>query len=110
MFLKTWATHRAALGVENPYASDGVTTLWLMEVSSLWPEDDERPLVRAQLPPKMPSPNTPLERGGKPLEREVKTSPLSRPWRASAQMDAAPGEILFFQIGLRAREAEWLRE
>ena len=110
MFLKTWATNRAALGVENPYVRDGVSTLWLMEVSSVWPDDDDDPIVRSQLPPKMPTANTPLENGGKTGRTEVEVSPLSRPWRASAQMDAALGEILFFKAGFAREESEWLRE
>lgn len=108
-FLRTWALSRAALGLENPYAADGVTTMWLIEVSSWWPQDDDDPIVAAQLPPRMPDPNTPLN----PRDRitgPVTSSPLSRPWRASAQMDSAPGEILFFKAGYARDEAEWLRQ
>ena len=108
-FLRTWALSRNALGLDNPFAADGVTTLWLIEVSSWWPEDDDDPFIAAKLPPKMPTPNTPL----KPNEAAVPpvaTSPLTRPWRASAQMDSAPGEILFFKAGYPREEAEWLRQ
>jgi hypothetical protein len=109
MFLKTWATNRAALGVENPYAAGGVSTLWLMEVSASWPLDDDDPIVKSQLPQRMPNPNTPLNTGEK-TSRVIAESPFSRPWRASAQLDSTPGEILFFKSGYARDEAEWLRE
>lgn len=108
-FLRTWALSRTALGLDNPFVTDGVTTLWLIEVSSWWPEDDDDPIVAAQLPPRMPNPNTPLTPRDK-VVAPVASSPLTRPWRASAQMDSAPGEILFFKAGYAREEAEWLRQ
>jgi hypothetical protein len=108
-FLKVAATTQLALGTTNSWSLDNVTTLWLSEVSAWWPQDDEEPIVAAQLPERMPFPNTPLVSGGA-ISSEVKTDPLQRPWRASAQIDSAPGEIMFFKMNQPREEGEWLRQ
>lgn len=108
-FLRVAAMTKAGLGLTNTYNADGVTTLWLSEVSAWWPSDDEEPGVSDRLPARMPQPNTPLRAGGK-LQREVDSTPLVRPWRAAATLDSAPGDILFFKMKQPRPEAEWLRE
>jgi hypothetical protein len=42
-FLKAAALMRVQTGLTNPYAADGVTTIWLAETSAWWPADDEEP-------------------------------------------------------------------
>ncbi|HEX8832613.1 MAG TPA: hypothetical protein VF719_00355, partial [Abditibacteriaceae bacterium] len=108
-FLKVAATTRAALGMQNSYTPGGVTTLWLSEVSSWWPDDDDDPIIAAQMPSRMPPPNTPTTPKG-PITTEVQSTPLTLPWRASAQLDSAPGEIMYFKMTQPRREAEWLRQ
>lgn len=109
-FLKIHTLMRAGLGVGNAYASDGVTTLWLSEVSSWWPLDEDDPAVRAALPPPPTKVNTPLTAQEKPQAREVENTPLWYPWRAAGQIDSAPGEIMFFKMTEPRTESEWLRE
>ncbi len=111
-FLKIHALMRSQLGLSNLYARGdkiaGVTTLWLLEVSALWPEEDDDPLVIAQAGPKMPDPNT----GGPAPILEVAPSPISRAWNApiAGQTDTAPGDILFWKSGMGRSDAEWVRE
>lgn len=121
-FLKIHALFWAQLGVSNLYSTigatgdrangglGGVTTLWLMEISAIWPADEEDPRVAALMGPLMPKPNTGENRNTQPTE--VVVSPLSYPWEAaiSAQIDSAPGEILFWKAGLQRPPAEWVRE
>lgn len=107
-FLKVHALTRLGLGLDNPYIRDGVTTLWLSEVSSWWPKDDDDPRVREAIGPQMPKTNVPI--AGQSTPSEIESPPTSYPWRAAAQIDSAPGEIMFFKIGQKRDEAEWLRE
>ena len=110
-FLKVHALEQDEMGLSNLYAQGdreaGVTTLWLLEVSALWPNDDDDPRVIAQLGPLMPIINT----GKKPIPTQPETTALMRPWTPIAgQNDADPDEILFWKAGLNRSEAEWLRE
>ena len=110
-FLKVHQYYEDELGLSNLYAQGdrdaGVTTLWLLEVSALWPQDDKDPRVLAQLGPLMPSVNT----GVTKLNVAPQTTALMRPWTPIAgNVESAPGEILFWKAGLERPEAEWLRE
>lgn len=110
-FLKVHSYYQDDLGLSNLYAEGdrdaGVTTLWLLEVSALWPSDDKDPRVLAQLGPLMPSVNT----GKSTLEAAPETTALMRPWVPIAgNVESAPGEILFWKAALVRPEAEWLRE
>lgn len=110
-FLRVYSLFRQQLGVENLYTrgdkTEGVTTLWLLEVSAIWPQDDDDPSVLAQLGPNMPGLNVSME-GAPP---DLQTTPLMRPWMAVAgQNEASPGEIMFWKAGLARSEAEWVRE
>lgn len=110
-FLKVHAYYEDELGLPNLYARGdrdaGVTTLWLLEVSALWPQDDKDPRVLAQLGPLMPSVNT----GKTSLNALPETTETMRPWTPIAgNLDSAPGEILFWKAGLERPESEWLRE
>jgi hypothetical protein len=107
-FLKTRALFQTALGLENSFAKDGVTTLWLSEVSSLWPRDDDDPQVRAALGSQMPKIN--VRTIGQSAITEIDTPPTSFPWRAAGQLDSSPGEIMFFKMTAARDESEWLRE
>jgi len=108
-FLKIHALVRSMLGLSNLYARGdrigGVTTLWLLEVSALWPNDEDDPEVLQQLGPQMPAINT-----GATGPAEPEITPISRPWAIAGQVDASPGDILFWKAGLVRPEAEWLRE
>jgi hypothetical protein len=108
-FLKAAALMRVQTGLTNPYAADGVTTIWLAETSAWWPADDEEPGMAALLPMRQLPLNTPLRRGEK-LVPEVASSPLNRPWRAGAWLDSAPDELMLFKMTVPRGEAEWLRE
>ncbi|HVF10070.1 MAG TPA: hypothetical protein VNA16_04665, partial [Abditibacteriaceae bacterium] len=108
-FLKIHTLTRAGLGLANLYANDGVTTLWLAEVSSWWPLDDEDPAIRAALPP-LTKINTPLSPQDKPEIREIENTPLWQPWRVAGQINPAPGEITFFKMSEPRPESEWVRE
>lgn len=110
-FLKVHAYYQDELGLSNLYPEGdrdaGVTTLWLLEVSALWPADEKDPRVLAQLGPQMPAVNT----GKSALDGRPETTALMRPWIPIAgNMERAPGEILFWKAGLARHEAEWLRE
>lgn len=107
-FLKVQALARTRLGVTNLYDRDGVTTLWLAEVSALWPKDDENPAIRTQVGVLMPGVNTPLNATAPP--QEIAASPLEQPWRAAGQVEWALGDIMFFRTGHQRPESEWLRE
>jgi hypothetical protein len=107
-FLKVHAVVKDALGLDNMWSQDGVTTLWLSEVSSWWPRDDDDPRVRAALGSRMPKINVPTK--DQTLPTEINTPPTSIPWNAAGQTDSAPGEIMFFKIAEPRAEAEWLRE
>ncbi len=117
-FLRLHALERAALNVDNPYGSEGApasratgataaTSLWLSEVSALWPADDDDPETADQRGARMPKVNT-----QSPVVRppEIVETPFSMPWLAAGQMAGAPGDILFFKSGQPRGEAEWLRE
>lgn len=108
-FLKLHFLARAGLGLDNPYAPDGVTTLWLSEVSALWPLDDDDPDVQQEIGIRMPKSNVPLPAGQGP-PAEVEWSALSMPWLAAGQVESSPGDILFFKMTQPRSEAEWLRE
>ena len=110
-FLKVHSYYQDQLGLPNLYAEGdrdaGVTTLWLLEVSALWPADDKDPRVLAQLGPLMPTVNT----GKITVDAVPETTALMRPWTSIAGNDEnAPGEILFWKASLVRSEAEWLRE
>ena len=110
-FLKVHDYYQNDLGLSNLYAQGdrdaGVTTLWLLEVSALWPSDDKDPRVLAQLGPLMPSVNT----GKTSIDATPETTETMRPWAPIAgNVESAPGEILFWKAGLKRPEAEWLRE
>ena len=110
-FLKVHALFESQLGATNLYSrgprDEGVTTLYLLEISALWPQDDDDPVVLANLGPKMPPVNT----GPKTNVAVVQTTPLSKPWQAIAgQNEGAPGEIMFWKAGFVRSEGEWLRE
>ncbi len=110
-FLKVHDYYENELGLSNIYAEGdrdfGVTTLWLLEVSALWPADDKDPRVLAQLGPLMPSVNT----GKSTAEKSPEATALMRPWAPIAgSIESVPEEILFWKAGLARPEAEWLRE
>ena len=110
-FLKVHAYYEDELGLSNLYAQGdrdaGVASLWLLEVSALWPQDDKDPRVLAQLGPQMPSVNT----GKSTVDARPETTALMRPWSPIAgSIERAPEEILFWKAGLERPEAEWLRE
>jgi hypothetical protein len=110
-FLKLYALSRNGLGLSNPYvpAPDGVTTLWLSELSALWPLDDEDPAVQAQLGIRMPKPN--IAAGNQTrVPQDVEWTALQMPWLAAGQVESAPGDIMFFKVGQPRPEAEWLRQ
>lgn len=111
-FLKVHALYEAALGLGNPYTRDGITTLWLSELSALWPRDDDDPLVRASMGPVMPGVNTPLGTGSAPADNlAVTVTPTTSPWRVGAgQSDSSPGDVIFFDMAQSRSEFEWLRE
>lgn len=114
-FLKLHVLMRRAVGLENAYSlaslgtSNSVTTIWLSEVSALWPVDEDDPAVLAALGmvfmPKVNAPGTKIRE-----DVEVDVSPLSRPWLVAGQMDDAPGDIVFYKTAQPRSEAEWLRE
>lgn len=111
-FLRLRALEASAMGAVNPYGSEGVlgdmaTSLWMNEVSALWPADDDDPETAEQRGARMPKVNT-----QSPVVRpvEIVETPLSMPWVASAQVASAPGDILFFKSGQPRSEVEWLRE
>lgn len=111
-FLRLRALQAAAFGVSNPYGSEGIpndaaTSLWMNEVSALWPSDDDDPETAEQRGARMPKANT-----QSPVVRpvEIVETPLSMPWVASGQVPSAPGDILFFKSGQPRAEVEWLRE
>jgi len=111
-FLRVHALYQDQLGASNLYArgplDDGVTTLYLLEISALWPQDDDDPVVLANLGPKMP----PINIG--PRSNNVlrpRGTPTMRPWMAIAgTSESDPGEILFWKAGSARSESEWLRE
>ncbi len=110
-FLKVHSLFQSNLGLTNLYTrgdkDENVTTLWLLEVSALWPNDEDDPTMLGQLGPAMPTPNT----GPPPVATEPKTTPLMKPWSPiSGQVEASPGEILFWKSGLERPEAEWMAE
>jgi hypothetical protein len=107
-FLRLRALHRAATGLENPYAREGVTDIWLSEVSALWPDDEDDIELTELRGARMPKVNTKLAPNAQPTQ--VEETPLSMPWLAAGQMTGAPGDILFFKVGQPRAEAEWLRE
>jgi hypothetical protein len=107
--LRVTALIQAQTRLTNPYAADGVTTLWLTETSAWWPADDEEPSMVGRRPIRQLPLNTALRRGEK-LVPEVESSPLVRPWRAGAWIDSAPDEIMLFKMTEPRGEAEWLRE
>ena len=98
-FLKVHALFENALGATNLFTrgdrDEGVTTLWLLEVSSLWPEASD---VSAQP-------------GALGASIDPKTPSTAQPWMALAgQMESNGGEIMFWQSGLARPETEWVRE
>lgn len=111
-FLRVHDLFDRQLGASNLFArgekTEGVTTLWLLEISALWPNDDDDPNVLLQIGPKMPTPNV----GATKPPDEPETTSLERPWGApiSGQLNSAPGEILFWKSPMARPEAEWLRE
>lgn len=108
-FLKVAALMRAGANLSNRYVPDGVSTLWLCEVSALWPADDgggDDAPTRPLRPPLVPAATA----TSKLATREIVGTPLSRPWRAGAWLDSAPGDILLFRLTQPRDEAEWLRE
>jgi hypothetical protein len=108
-FLKLHTLTRLGLGLTNPYTADKVTSLWLSELSAIWPLDDEDPQVQAQLGVRMPKPNIPSG-NQKQVRAEVEWSPQEMPWLAAGQVESAPGDIMFFKVGTERAEAEWLRQ
>jgi hypothetical protein len=107
-FLKVHALMKNALGLQNPWVKDGVTTLWLSEVSSIWPRDDDDPRVREAVGSQMPKINVPTK--GQTAPTEIDTPPTMIAWNAAGQTDSSPGEIMFFKMTAARDEAEWLRE
>jgi hypothetical protein len=112
-FLKVHALFQNATGLSNPYTENDITTLWLPEVSALWPRDDSDPRVRDSLGIIMPRVNTPISiRGNASQENiEIAVSPTSYPWRGgAATADFAPGDMVLFTPSSPREESEWLRE
>jgi len=110
-FLRVHSLFESQLGASNLYTrgplDEGVTTLYLLEVSALWPQDDDDPVALANMGPKMPPVNT----GPRPDAFQPQVTPLMRPWIPIAgQNEAAPGEILFWKAGYARSEGEWVRE
>lgn len=110
-FMKVQSLFSDQLGASNLYARgdkiEGVTTLWLLEVSALWPQDDDDPSVLAQLGPNMPNLNV----GPKHDATSPEVTALSRPWMPVAgQVESEPGEILFWKSSMVRPESEWVRE
>lgn len=110
-FLRVHMLFESKLGATNRYASDpsdeGVTTLYLLEVSALWPQDDDDPVVLSNMGPKMP----PINTGPRPSAFQVQSTPLVRPWiPVAGQNEGSPGEILFWKAGAPRSEGEWVRE
>ena len=94
----------------NPYNRNQVTNIWLSEVSAIWPTDDNDPRVRDAVGFIMPKINTPTT-GTKIENREIEVDPLSFPWSVlSDDRQAAPGDLILFQMNQARDEAEWLRE
>lgn len=112
-FLKMHSLVKSGLGLGNPYSPEGITNLWLSEVSSWWPVDDDDPLVQSLLGAGMPMPNittgAATSRGDK-AATEIATSPLARPWRAAGQDNISRGDIMFFKMTQPREELEWWRE
>jgi hypothetical protein len=111
-FLKVQSLFKSQLGATNLYARgdkiEGVTTLYLLEISALWPQDDQDPAILAQLGPLMPALNTGKFRQ---QPQEVEVTALMRPWMPIAgQVESEPGEILFWKASLARPESEWVRE
>lgn len=110
-FLRVHALYQDQLGATNLYArgpqDEGVTTLYLLEISALWPQDDDDPVVLANLGPKMPPVNT----GPRANVTRPRATPTMRPWTPIAgTSESDPGEILFWKAGASRSESEWLRE
>jgi hypothetical protein len=111
-FLRIHSLVQRQLGLNNLYArgdkNGGVTTLWLLEVSALWPAEDDDPSILAQLGPRTPTPNIGPLKG----PTEPATTPLMKPWNVpiAGNADNAPDEILFWKSGMPRSEAEWVRE
>ena len=106
-FLRVRALDRAALGLENNYQTDGVTELWLSEVSALWPDDDDDIEMADLRGARMPPVNVKAPDNSPP---QIAPLPLSAPWMAAGQIESAPGDIVFFKTGQTRSEWEWLRE
>jgi hypothetical protein len=112
-FLKLHALQKSALGLENPYRrgpGNNITTLWLSEVSALWPRDEDDPSILASLGMVyMPKVNIPS--GKKPTApTEVEGSPVLRPWLAAGQLGDDPGDVIVYKVAEPRSEAEWLRQ
>lgn len=111
-FLRVNYLVRRNLGLTNLYSrgnrDSGVTSLWLLEVSALWPAEEEDPSVLAQLGPQTPTPNI----GAAKSPSEPRITPLMRPWNVpiAGNTDSSPDEILFWKAGMARSEAEWVRE
>ncbi len=111
-FLKVHALFESQLGATNLYSrgvkDEGVTTLYLLEISALWPQDDDDPIVRDAMGPRMPPVNT----GPKPIAVDAQATPLEKPWQALAGQNegTTPGEIMFWKAGYTRSEGEWTRE
>ncbi len=115
-FLRVHAVFQDALGATNLYTrgdrDEGVTTLWLLETSALWPEDDDDPSILAQLGAKMPGVNT----GAEKTATEAVTTATQLPWMGQSNMalagqaESQGGEIMFWKAPLARPETEWLRE
>lgn len=114
-FLKLQTIVERATGLENPYAMGvqagerPINTIWLSEVSALWPADEDDAAILAALGRVyMPKVNVP---GSKPRENtELDVTPYSRPWLAAGQSDEVPGDIVFFKMPEPRSEAEWVRQ
>ncbi len=106
-FLRVRALCRYALGLENNYKTDGVTELWLSEVSALWPDDDDDLEMADLRGARMPPVNIHAPEN---LPPSIEPLPLRAPWMAAGQIDSAPGDIVFFKTGQSRSEWEWLRE
>ena len=106
-FLRVRALDHVALGLDNNYKTDGVTELWLSEVSALWPDDDDDIEMADLRGARMPPVNV---RAPENLPPSIEPLLLSAPWMAAGQIDSAPGDIVFFKTGQSRSEWEWLRE
>lgn len=110
-FLRVHALYQDQLGATNLYTrgplDNGVTTLYLLEISALWPQDDDDPVVLASRGPEMP----PINTGPRFTAMRPRVTPTMRPWMPIAgTSEGAPGEILFWKAGANRSESEWLRE